>query len=1000
MSISIGTLRNETVNDNRLRFNSFFNSNVIFLNTEDSSFKDAVINFKNQYYFGFSNNAIIINKDNSNIFNCTTLKSHFSNDLYVKSNLYTSNDITFINSNSIFTFFNSNNYISAINSNNQEIFRLNNSNFQINFNNSNKLTIDSNGIFIKDNLTMNSNNIIYTNFIKSITPDVPVTIEFVKYNRVIVDNYYAKGSLNISNDTLYPIPSISINRFSIDCNIIDIYTRQFVTSNTSNRVFSVNNNGFIGIGSNTAISPIDINLYTSNNIPIIFNYSNLVYNSNLNSNDYFKISNKGYISIGSSNNDIKNQIYLEINDDTRNIVNPPVLNFNLNYNSNNNYRTSNPINLQFTAIKQDIPIFNNEDSNIGTSNYKFDNYIFKFTSNITSTTFALNPPSINSKTINVSNSVYNDLIINTNISNIVPLTQFNYLPYTFNNFDTTFFVNYTINLPTFLNLDMNEINISGNRINPSLEIVSGNYYINYINYIYKTGTIKPYYDSNFLLKEIEQNVFTAGNFSVFVKQRLYIELGTFEFKNFIDYINYVYQPPPNLIYATSNKFFSVSLSADGRLALGDIPPNSNYQLYVNKKSQITNLECWNISSIPSKNNINFTNCNISNINKAFITCNICSNVISQYGVFNTIAINFLNVSNLSVKEISIGNLRFDQINSSNLIANSNIFNPSTNVLIGSNNPALSNTIASTYSLGVNLSSNNNNGLSVHSLFNNTNPSIAINALGSNSFPSFGLNNTSASYYFNLNNNNFNFFNNDRIIYKHNSNQHLYVVGASNNIIFDLNPVPIPDNTTNKIAFGYPYRYLMQNGFNLKNWETDFSVNSLKTNAMFNVYGNVNLSSINNTPFINCIATNFPNEVVNVCIGSNISRNGFIFNVEGNAYFSSNVNVESNIFVRGTIGNVSDIRIKENLIKITNSIEKINKVNGYIYTRKDTGNIETGLIAQEVLSILPEVVNFDNSTNYYNISYGNLAGLLVEGIKELNNRLLSIENLLKNSCNYP
>jgi hypothetical protein len=1000
MSISIGTLKNETVNDNRLRFNSFFNSNVIILNTEDSSYKDAVINFKNQYNFGFSNNAVAINKDNFNIFNSTILKSHFSNDLYIKSNFNTSNDITFIHSNSIFKFYNSNNYISYINSNNQEILRVNNSNFQINFNNSNKLTIDSNGIFIKDNITLNSNNIIYANFIKSITPDVPVTIETVKFNHLIVDNYYARGSLNISNDTIYPIPTININRFSINCNIIDIYNRDFATSNTSNRIFSLNNNGFIGIGSNIANYPFDINLYTSNNLPIIFNYSNLVYNSNYNSNDYFKISNKGYISIGSSNNDIKNQIYLEINDDTRNIVNSPILNFNLNYNSNNNYRTSNPINLQFTAIRQDIPIFNNEDSNIGTSNYKFDNYVFKFNSNIISTSFSLNPPSINSKTINVSNSIYNDLITNTNISNIIPINSFNYLPFTFTNFDTTFFINYTINLPKFLNLDINEINIQGNRINPSLEVISGNYFVNYNNYIYKTGTVKPYYDSNFLLKEFEQNIFTAGNFSIFIKQRLYIELGTIEFKNFIDYINYIYQPPPNLIYATSNKFFSVSLSADGKLALGDIPPNNNYQLYINKKSQITNLECWNISSIPSKNNINFTNCNISNINKAFFTSNICSNIIAQNGFFNNISINNLNVSNLAVKDIFISNLRFDQINTSNLISNSNIFNPSTNVLIGSNNPFLNNTIANSYLLGINLSSNSNNGISVHSIFNNTNPSIAINAFGSNSFPSFSLNNSSASYHFNLNNNNFNFFNNDRIIYKHNSNQHLYVIGASNNIIFDLNPIPIPDNTTNKIAFGYPYRYLMQNGFNLKNWETDFSVNSLKTNAMFNVYGNVNLSSINNTPFINCIATSFPNEVINVCIGSNISRSGYIFNVEGNSYFSSNIYVESNVFVRGTIGNVSDIRVKDNLIKISNSIDKINKINGYIYTRKDTGNIETGLIAQEVLSILPEVVNLDNTTNYYNISYGNITGLLVEGIKELNNRLLSIENLLKNSCNYP
>jgi len=996
MSISIGTLKNETINDNRLYFNSFFNSNIILLNTDDSSFKDAVINFKNQYYFGFSNNSFVINKDNFNIFNSSILKSHFSNDLYIKSNFNTSNNMSFIHSNSIFKFHNSNNYLSTINSNNQEIFRINNSNLSINFNNSNKLFIDSNGIFFKDNLILNSNNIIYTNFIKSITPDVPVTIETVKFNHLIVDNFYTKGSININNDTIYPIPSININRFSIDCNIIDIHNRNFITSNSSNRIFSLNNNGFIGIGSNIAKYPIDINL-SSSNIPIIFNFSNL-YSSN--SNDLFKISNKGFISIGNSNNNISNQIYININDDNRNIVNPPILNFNLNYNSNNNYRTSNPINLLFIASRQDIPIFNNDDLIIGYSNSKFDNYIFNFSSNIFTTSFSLNPPSINSKTINVSNSIFNDLIINTNISNIIPINSYNYLPFSFKNFDTDFFINYTINIPTFLNLDINEINIQGNRINPSMDIISGNYFINYINYIYKNNTIKPYYDSNFLLKEFEQKIFTAGDFSIFIKQRLYIELGTFEFKNFIDYINYIFQPPSHLIYASSNNFFSMSLSSDGKLALGDISPNSNYQLYVNKKSQITNLECLNFSSIPSKNNINFSFCNISNINKVFSNSNISSNIIANFGSFNNLFINNLNVSNLNVNEISITNLKFSNISSSSLIANSNIFNPSTNVLIGSNNSNFSNNFINSFSLGINLNSNNNNGLSVHSFYNNTNPSIAINALGNNSFPTFSLNNSNASYSFNLNNNNFNFFNNNRFIYKHNSNQHLFVIGSSNNILFDLNPVDIPDNTTNKIAFGFPYRYLVQNGFNFKNWETDFSTNSLKTNAMFNVYGNVNLSSINNTPFINCFATNFPNETINVCIGSNISRNGFIFNVEGNSYFSSNIYIESNVFVKGTIGNVSDIRIKKNLNIISNSIEKINKINGYTYIRKDTGNAETGLIAQELLSILPQAVHLDNTTNYYNISYGNLSGLFVEAIKELNSRLISIENLFKYSCNYP
>ena len=97
-----------------------------------------------------------------------------------------------------------------------------------------------------------------------------------------------------------------------------------------------------------------------------------------------------------------------------------------------------------------------------------------------------------------------------------------------------------------------------------------------------------------------------------------------------------------------------------------------------------------------------------------------------------------------------------------------------------------------------------------------------------------------------------------------------------------------------------------------------------------------------------------------------------------------------------------IKYFDNLVKINNSIDKISKINGYTYIRKDTGKIETGLVAQEVIKILPEVVNLDNSTNYYNISYGNMNGLLVEGIKELNERLSRIENLMNlyNSGNNP
>ena len=67
MSITIGPLINEYINDNRFRLNSFNNSNIIYLNTEYNSYKDTIINFKNIYHTGYSNNSFVINKENLNL---------------------------------------------------------------------------------------------------------------------------------------------------------------------------------------------------------------------------------------------------------------------------------------------------------------------------------------------------------------------------------------------------------------------------------------------------------------------------------------------------------------------------------------------------------------------------------------------------------------------------------------------------------------------------------------------------------------------------------------------------------------------------------------------------------------------------------------------------------------------------------------------------------------------------------------------------------------------
>jgi hypothetical protein len=89
-----------------------------------------------------------------------------------------------------------------------------------------------------------------------------------------------------------------------------------------------------------------------------------------------------------------------------------------------------------------------------------------------------------------------------------------------------------------------------------------------------------------------------------------------------------------------------------------------------------------------------------------------------------------------------------------------------------------------------------------------------------------------------------------------------------------------------------------------------------------------------------------------------------------------------------VGNVtaySDIRHKKDIVKLDNALEKVEKLNGYTYTRINDGKRYTGLIAQEVLEVLPEAVIADEKGDY-SLAYGNMAGLFVEAMKEMKSKL--------------
>lgn len=89
--------------------------------------------------------------------------------------------------------------------------------------------------------------------------------------------------------------------------------------------------------------------------------------------------------------------------------------------------------------------------------------------------------------------------------------------------------------------------------------------------------------------------------------------------------------------------------------------------------------------------------------------------------------------------------------------------------------------------------------------------------------------------------------------------------------------------------------------------------------------------------------------------------------------------------------VSDIRLKENIKPIENALDKVLQLGGYTFNYKHDKNTPmTGVMAQELLEVLPEAVyeTIDAHTGetIYAVRHGNVIGLLIEAIKELNTKV--------------
>jgi hypothetical protein len=108
-----------------------------------------------------------------------------------------------------------------------------------------------------------------------------------------------------------------------------------------------------------------------------------------------------------------------------------------------------------------------------------------------------------------------------------------------------------------------------------------------------------------------------------------------------------------------------------------------------------------------------------------------------------------------------------------------------------------------------------------------------------------------------------------------------------------------------------------------------------------------------------------------------------------------LDVSGDIRATGDVIAYSDARVKDNVQTVENALEKVTSLRGVTYTRKDNEDKsrKVGVIAQEVLPILPEVVQQDDNGNY-SVAYGNMVGVLIEAIKEQQQQIDELKYLLQ------
>jgi len=107
--------------------------------------------------------------------------------------------------------------------------------------------------------------------------------------------------------------------------------------------------------------------------------------------------------------------------------------------------------------------------------------------------------------------------------------------------------------------------------------------------------------------------------------------------------------------------------------------------------------------------------------------------------------------------------------------------------------------------------------------------------------------------------------------------------------------------------------------------------------------------------------------------------------------SSDVTFVGNVIVQGTFTESSSIKFKENITPLEPSLEKVNQLEPVNYNKVGVEVKEIGLIAEQVATLFPEVVTYNNDGEPEGIQYQRLSVILLKAVQELTERVNKLEN---------